>query len=200
MIKVRIAATSDAAKILQIYSPYILTTAVSFETDVPSVKDFEGRIKKCLTRYPWVVCEAGKEMAGYAYASVHREREAYQWTCECSVYLHPDYKGKGIGHILYKTLFQILKIQGFINLYAGITLPNEASVKLHEKCGFHLFALYENVGYKFDAWQKVGWWRLQLNELQPKPTPPVRFSELDPSSFTDILKQSAKQIEARLFS
>src|SRR5215216_6214047 len=127
---VRIAAKKDASGMLEIYGPYVLTTAFSFETFVPSSEQFGKRIDTCLLKYPWIVCEIDGIIAGYVYASSHREREAYQWSAECSVYVHDRFKEKGIGLELYRLLFRILKLQGIRTVYAGITLPNAASVAL----------------------------------------------------------------------
>jgi len=197
MVNVRIATPFDANKLLEIYAPYILTTAFTFETEVPTVQEFEARLRSYLHKYPWIVCEINGAIAGYVYASVHRQREAYQWTCECSVYLHENFKGKGIGKELYDVLFRILKMQGLVNVYAGITLPNYASVRLHEKCSFVQFAIYDNIGYKLNSWHKVGWWKLQLNELVPKPSPPVKFSEMHFQLFASLLEQTANHIDLK---
>jgi L-amino acid N-acyltransferase YncA len=198
MVKVRPATVEDAAGILQIYAPHVLHDACTFETNAPSVQGIEARIKKCLQKFPWLVCLVRDQIAGYVYASTHREREAYQWTCESSVYVHEAYKGKGIGTELYNELFQILKQQGMVNVYAGITLPNKASVKLHENCGFRLFAEYENIGYKLGAWHKVGWWKLQLNAYELKPSPPLFFPELNPSTLLNLFENAAANINARI--
>src|SRR5690349_17840892 len=175
----RTATTADARDILDIYAPFVLSTAISFENELPSLGQMEKRIQSCLEKFPWVVISNEGKIAGYAYASRHREREAYQWSCETSVYVHENYRGKGIAAELYRVLLEILKLQGFRTAYAGITLPNEASVRLHEKCGFAQFAFYENVGFKLNRWQNVGWWRLRLNEFSPEPAPPLEFSLLD---------------------
>jgi L-amino acid N-acyltransferase YncA len=188
MTEVRIANSNDARELLEIYKPFILTTAFTFETEVPYLSEFSSRIIKYLEKYPWIVCVVNGQIAGYAYASGHRDRDAYQWTCECSVYIHDNFKGKGIGRHLYTTLFEILKYQGFRNVYAGITIPNEASEKMHAKCGFELFAVYENIGYKLGAWHKVGWWKLQLNGYDLLPPPPKRFSEIDQGCINRLFK------------
>jgi L-amino acid N-acyltransferase YncA len=188
MVQIRTARPEAAEEMLEIYKPYILNTAYTFETEIPSVHEFSQRIKKYTEKYPWIVAIAGDQIAGYAYASGHRDRDAYQWTCECSVYVHENFKGKGTGSKLYATLFEILKYQGFRNVYAGITIPNEASEKMHSKCGFELFAVYENIGYKNGAWHKVGWWKLQLNGYDLLPPPPKRFSEIDEVLIYEFLK------------
>src|SRR4051812_26071636 len=112
MTRVRIATSDDAQAVLEIYRPYILTTAFTFEIEVPSIDEFAKRIDTYLQKYPWLICEIDNKIAGYAYASTHREREAYQWTCESSVYVHDNFKGRGIGKELYATLFAILQMQG----------------------------------------------------------------------------------------
>ena len=200
MTSVRIATTSDAHAMLDIYTPYILSTAFTFETEVPSTEQFTKRIETYLEKYPWLVCEVDNKIAGYVYASTHRDREAYQWTCESSVYVHDDFKGKGVGSELYAVLFEILKYQGVRNVYAGITMPNEASEKMHAKCGFERFAIYDNIGYKLDSWHKVGWWKLQLNGYDLKPPPPQRFSQIDSLLFHERFQQAKLLIEKRLTS
>ena len=198
MVNVRLATAGDAGGILEIYAPHVLHDACTFETRVPAVAEIEARIAKCLQKFPWLVCEINSRIAGYVYASSHREREAYQWTCESSVYVHKDFNGKGIGTALYKALFQLLKMQGLVNVYAGITLPNKASVKLHESCGFQLFAQYDNIGYKLGAWHKVGWWKLQLREHELKPSPPLPFPELASSLLSELLLNASGIIKARM--
>lgn len=200
MIEVRIVNKSDAPGILDIYKPYIDHSAITFETETPEIEQFEQRINKTLQRFPWLVCLVDGVVAGYVYASAHRDREAYQWTCECSVYIHDRFKGLGIGSALYKVLFDILRIQGMRNVYAGITLPNEASIQLHERLGFELFATYENVGYKTDGWKTVGWWRLQLNDYELNPAPPCMFSMMDPGQFDGMFQKTADRIASRIVS
>ena len=188
MTEVRIARAGDAADILEIYKPYILNSAFTFETEVPTITEFESRIEKYLQKYPWILSEVDGQIAGYAYASGHRDRDAYQWTCECSVYVNDKFKGQGMGTKLYRILFQLLKFQGFRNVYAGITIPNKPSENMHAKCGFELFAVYDNIGYKLGAWHKVGWWKLQLNGYDLLPPPPKRFSEIDSVIIKELMK------------
>jgi len=197
MIEVRIATKEDAQQILDIYAPSVLTTAISFEAEVPSVEEMQRRIESCLLKFPWIVCVVDEKIAGYVYASKHREREAYQWSCECSVYVHTELKGKGIGKKLYQLLFEILKLQGFRNVYAGITLPNDASVRLHEHCGFQHLANYENIGNKFGNWHTVGWWKLQINNYDLNPPPPVKLSQLDSAFLTACFQQTAQSIVSK---
>jgi phosphinothricin acetyltransferase len=198
MILVRLATAEDAPAVLNIYTPYILQTAFTFETEVPSVEEVRSRMEKYLQKYPWLITEIDGEVAGYVYGSIHREREAYQWTCECSVYIHDNFKGYGIGNELYEALFEILKLQGFRNVYAGITIPNEASEKLHQKLGFEKFAVYENIGCKFGKWHSVGWWRLQLNAYDNAPGAPVLFNKMSRPALDPILQRAAQKIIANL--
>jgi L-amino acid N-acyltransferase YncA len=198
MVKIRAANEADAGRILHIYRPYVEQTAISFESEPPSQTEMAARIQKCLQKFPWIVCEINGEIAGYVYASTHREREAYQWTCECSVYIDEKFKGKGIGKTLYELLFDVLTLQGLVNVYAGITLPNDTSVRLHEKCGFEFFAGYDNIGYKLGKWHKVGWWRRQLHDYNMTPAPPLKFSELDCRSFIEKFDQAARRIESSI--
>lgn len=184
---IRIAKEEDALGILNIYGTYITGTSFTFEMDVPTIPDFKNRIRNYLETYPWLVYEVNGEIAGYAYAARHRERVAYQWCTESSIYIHDKFQGTGIGKSLYPALTEILKNQGFRNIYAVINLPNEKSVSFHERCGFTWFATYENVGYKLGKWKTVGWWKLQVNEYTDNPQPPVKFPDLDKNLIDSIL-------------
>jgi L-amino acid N-acyltransferase YncA len=198
MTEVRLAAKTDAKEIIDIYTPSILNAAISFETEVPSVEEMQKRIKTILQTYPWIVCSVDGKIGGYVYGSKYRDREAYQWSCECTAYIHEQFKGKGIGKKLYQLLFQLLKLQGFRTVYAVITLPNEPSTNLHEKCGFEKFAEYENVGYKFGNWHTVGWWKLRLNDYNPDPPPPLKLSELNSEMIIDLFRKTAQDIQSKL--
>ncbi|HEU4472935.1 MAG TPA: GNAT family N-acetyltransferase [Flavisolibacter sp.] len=198
MVELRMATVSDAREILDIYAPYILDSAFTFENELPPLEQFAGRIETCTKKFPWIVCEIDGTIAGYVYASPHRDRDAYQWTCECSVYVHSGFHGKGLARELYSILFSMLKVQGLRSVYAGITLPNEPSVRLHESCGFEWFVTYDNVGYKLGSWHKVGWWRLQLNDFDLQPSPPLKLPDLDPGLYQTLFTQAARRIGERL--
>jgi len=185
---IRLAKPSDAASILDIYEPYIRDTSITFETGIPTVSEFGIRINSYLENWPWLVYEKNDLIAGYAYASRYRERVAYQWGVECSVYIHDQYQRMGIARDLYTKLFAILKSQGFTTVYAVINLPNDPSVALHERMGFRYFATYEKVGYKLGKWKNVGWWQLQLNEYLPEPAAPVKFSEMSDEIKNGLIK------------
>lgn len=190
MACIRLAIQSDAPGILSVYAPYIQHTSITFETEVPAEELFTNRIVSYLKDWPWLVCQVDGTIAGYAYASRYRERVAYQWSVECSVYIHDDYMRAGVAQALYTALMEILKLQGFRNVYAVINLPNERSVAFHEKIGFRYFATYEQVGYKLGQWKNVGWWRLILNDFDNEPAPPVPFAELDKTSLPGIFSRA----------
>ena len=190
MSGIRIATVADSKSILKIYAPYIEDTSYTFETEVPTIDSFEKRISSCLQNWPWLVCEIDGVIAGYAYGSRHRERVAYQWSLESSVYIHDDYQRRGVARALYTALINILKLQRFRNLYAVINLPNDKSVSFHENLGFEYFATYKNVGYKLGRWKNVGWWQLQLNEYSMEPEPPVKFPDIKMEEVANILERS----------
>jgi len=190
MSMIRVATIDDSESILKIYAPYIENTSYTFETEVPTIDSFKERISYYLQNWPWLVCEINGVVTGYAYGARHRERIAYQWSVESSVYVHDDYQRRGVAQALYSALINILKLQGFRNLYAVINLPNDKSVSFHEKSGFEYFATYKNVGYKLGRWKNVGWWELQLNEYSMDPQTPLKFSEMNMTKVDEILKDS----------
>ena len=168
-MSIRSIKMEDASCILEIYAPYVTDSATSFETEVPSLDSFIARIQDYTAKFPWIVFESEGQVVGYAYASSHRSRCAYEWSVECSVYINPKHHEKGIATNLYKELFRLLKDQGAVNVLAGITLPNQASIKLHESFGFEPIGKFKDVGFKQGQWWDVGWWQLQLQKpAQPK--------------------------------
>ena len=185
----RLATPKDAAGILTIYGPIVREGYASFEGAPPSETEMAGRIQQTLDRYPWIVWDDHNRILGYAYAGAHRSREGYRWAVEVSVYVHPDVHRRGIGRALYIVLFNLLAAQGIVNAYAGIALPNEASVRLHETLGFRQVALYTQIGFKAGAWRDTGWWHLRLGVLNPNPSPPTPFAALDPAVVQNALMQ-----------
>jgi L-amino acid N-acyltransferase YncA len=175
---IRLAGEDDAAQILAIYAPIVRETVISFEFVPPPVEEIRRRITRTLERLPWIVCERDGEIRGYAYAASHRERDAYQWSADVSVYVASSSRRSGVGRALYTALLGILRLQGFVNAYAGITLPNPASVRLHESIGFQPVGIYHAVGWKFGAWHDVGWFELSLGERHPDPPPPRPIEEV----------------------
>jgi L-amino acid N-acyltransferase YncA len=170
---IRLATPDDASGVQAIYAPIVRETAISFELEPPTVAEMQQRIVKTLEHWPWLVCERRRDILGYVYASQHRTRPAYQWSVDASVYVHPNAQRSGVGQALYRSLIALLSLQGFYNAYAGITLPNPASVGLHESLEFHSVGVYRAVGYKLGAWHDVGWWQLTLRERVLSPEPPT---------------------------
>ncbi|HEX6914306.1 MAG TPA: GNAT family N-acetyltransferase [Chitinophagaceae bacterium] len=171
-MQIRPVTLDDAASVLAIYQPYVEHTAATFETEVPSLKDFEARILHYSASYPWLVAVQSNEIVGYAYASRHRERAAYQWCVESSVYVNEANHGSGIAGALYNELFGGLRQLGYINVYAGITLPNPKSYAFHSKMGFEPVGVYRNIGYKLGRWHDVAWLTKTLNPHPDHPLPP----------------------------
>jgi L-amino acid N-acyltransferase YncA len=159
---VRPASRADAPALLAIYRPYVLGTAVSFELVSPTVEEFAARIAKVLPVWQWLVAEREGQCIGYAYGSRHRERPAYRWSVEVSAYVEPGHQRQGIGRTLYLQLFEALADKGFCNAYAGVTLPNEASVALHQAVGFRPIGVFPAVGRKFGTWHDVAWFHRPL--------------------------------------
>src|SRR2546427_11176875 len=180
--KLRMATVDDAAGIAEIYEPIVRSTPISFEIEPPGEGEIRSRIERTLEGYPWLVCEFSDRLAGYAYASRHAERVAYQWSVDTSVYVHSDFRRRGVGQALYTSLFRILVAQGSYNAYAGITLPNPGSVGLHESVGFKLLCVYRNVGYKLGAWYDVGWWELPLQPVTATPAAPKNLYDVQSDS------------------
>ena len=159
---IRLAREQDAERMLEIYAPIVRDTAISFELQPPTLEGFKSRVTENLKVAPWLVCASEGGVLGYAYAGRHRSREAYQWSVDVSVYVAESHHRQGVGRALYTSLIECLRLQGFYNAYAGITLPNPASVALHESLAFEPVGVYRNVGYKLGQWHSVGWWELAL--------------------------------------
>jgi L-amino acid N-acyltransferase YncA len=172
---IRPVQPEDTEAVLAIYKPYIESTATTFETAVPSVTEFAVRIKLNTEKYPWLVADDNGKMIGYAYASKHREREAYQWSVESSVYVLENYHHTGIAKELYSKLFDILQQCGYVNVYAGITLPNPKSYSFHSKMGFEPVGVYKNIGYKLGKWHDVAWLAKTINRHSDHPAIPKKF-------------------------
>ena len=193
MADIRMATKGDAAAVAAIYSPYVTDAVTSFEIDPPGPGDIAARIETVLARAPWLVyTNSGAGVVGYAYASRHHERAAYQWSVDVAVYIHAAHHRRGIGRALYEKLFALLRLQGFYVAHAGVTLPNAASVGLHESMGFVPVGVYPAVGWKFGAWRDVGWWRLPLQDLVPPPAAPLTVAEAQALPAWQALLQSTE--------
>jgi len=169
----RAATPDDAQAIADIYGPVVRDTIISFELEAPGVDEMRGRIEKTLAVLPWLVSldDAG-QVNGYVYAGKHRERPAYQWSVDVTAYVRADSRGQGIGKRLYQELFRELVQLGYYQAFAGIALPNEASVALHESLGFQPLGVYRKVGFKHGAWRDVGWWQRALQPASETPEVP----------------------------
>ena len=165
-------AEADAAACARIYSPFVRDTAVSLEEDPPDAAELMRRISEVTTRYPWLMAEEQGELIAFAYASPHRLRAAYRWAADVSVYVDPRHHRRGVARALYQRLLADLGAQGFHVACAGITVPNPASVALHESLGFQPVGVYRRIGYKCGAWRDVGWWQLPLAEPDGAPAEP----------------------------
>ena len=177
-ITLRLAEQQDAGAVATIYAPIVRDTFISFETEPPSPAVMAQRIESTQQRHPWLVATAGNEVLGYAYASEHRQRAAYRWSVDVTVYIAEGARGQGLGRRLYGGLISILRAQGFRGAFAGIALPNEASIGLHEAVGFRALGVYKEVGLKLGAWRDVGWWRLELSNDKAPPSEPIPIPQL----------------------
>ena len=175
---IRLATADDGPSLASIYAPAVEGKATSFELEPPSADEMSRRVEKVTQRTPWLVCVHGDAIVGYAYASAHHERAAYAWSVDVSAYVRTDMHRSGVGRGLYSSLFAILVLQGFRNAYAGVTLPNDASVRLHESMGFTPVGVYREVGYKLGKWHDVGWFERQLAPHVAEPPPPRSLDEV----------------------
>jgi L-amino acid N-acyltransferase YncA len=163
----------DAAACAAIYAPYVTDSAISFELEPPDAAEMAARMESGSRTHPWLVFERDGEVAGYAYAGVHRTRAAYRWTAEVTAYVSQVHHRGGIGRALYEELLERLRAQNFRLAVGGITLPNDGSVGLHEAVGFEPVGVYRNIGWKFGRWHDVGWWQLDLGAPGDPPAEPA---------------------------
>lgn len=175
---IRFAEDADAAQLQAIYAPYCESAAVSFETVAPTVAEMAARIGKITPQFPWLVADEGGNVAGYVYASPHRERAAYQWSVDVAAYVQSTRHRTGLGRALYTTLCRVLALQGYFKAYAGVALPNPASVGLHQAVGFEPVGIYRGVGYKLGHWIDTLWLQKSLQPEIPEPLPPRRLLEI----------------------
>lgn len=157
MVTVRSATVEDAGRCAEIYAPFVTDTWISFELDPPDASEMARRIETALTSYDWLVAEVGEQIVGYAYASAHRSREAYKSSCDVAVYVDPAFSRKGTGRALYGALIESLPEKGVHAVFAGVALPNEASLALHKALGFTTVGIYKEVGWKLGQWRDVEW-------------------------------------------
>jgi phosphinothricin acetyltransferase len=175
---IRLATPNDAAGVLIIYAPIVNDTPISFEREVPSVPEMEARIQNVLRDRPWLVYEQAGELLGYVYASTFRERYAYRWSTEVTVYIHAGARGRGLGRALYTALFDVLRLQGYCTAVAGATVPNVATERLHARMGFQEIGRLPAAGFKFGQWHDVVFWRLLLGPLPDRPHELIPLHEI----------------------
>lgn len=189
-LKIRLATHHDIDRILAIYGHYVTHTAITFEYEVPTRDEMMQRMDVIQAKYPYLVALVDDEIIGYAYASDFRYKAAYQWSPESTIYLDHQFLGRGIGKSLYRKLFDILCKQGFYNVYAGVTLPNEKSESLHRKCGFTETGVFKNIGYKHGNWHSIAWFQQTLEPYVIEPPAPRKFSEMAASEWEFLLAET----------
>lgn len=183
-IRIRAAVPQDAAEILKIYAYYVENTAITFEYTAPAVEEFAERIRSTLAKYPYIVAEAEGQILGYAYAGPFKQREAYNWSVETSIYMKKDSKGLGVGKKLYNILEEILKKQNVLNLYACIASPIEEdeylsreSIDFHTYFGYQFIGEFHKCGYKFKRWYNMVWMEKMIGEHQKEQPAFINFNE-----------------------
>jgi phosphinothricin acetyltransferase len=169
---VRDATAADADACAAVYAPYVRDTAITFELDPPSAAEMGHRIAAAQERHAWVVLEDAGRVAGYAYGGPYKERPAYRWSCEVSVYLEQGRRRGGAGRALYEALFERLVARGYRTAVAGMTLPNPASEGLHRALGFQPVGVWRRIGWKHGAWHDVAWTQKTLAEGEDPPAEP----------------------------
>ena len=191
--QIRIAQQLDSQAIIDIYAPYIEQTAITFTSEIPSPEQVVQAMDDIQRHYPYLVCEIAGKVVGFAYAYRVRPQEAYRWNAELSVYISPNFHGRGIATALYTALFQLLKAQGFCNLYAVITIPNEASIALHRHFGFSDCMVQTACGYKLGEWRDVLWMEYRIpGAADPKEHgAPIAFAELNSNDVQTVLAMSS---------
>jgi phosphinothricin acetyltransferase len=178
-VKIRRATADDAAAIATIYAPYVSASVVSFETEAPDAAEIARRIAALGDLYPWLVAREGDAtILGYAYGCAFRTRPAYRFTVETTVYVADGAHRRGIGSLLYRALLPVLEAQGFTQAIGAITIPNEASIRLHESLGFVRAGTYEKVGFKLGEWRSVGLWQRPLAPMAARPEEPRPVSSV----------------------
>lgn len=199
-VKIHIAGEKDAPALLDIYAPYIKETAITFEYTVPPVVEFAERIQSTTRDFPWLVCEIDGKTAGYAYASHFKTRAAFQWDAEMSIYLSPEFHRLGIASALYSCLENILKEQGYLNLYALITHPHPVSEGFHSSRGYRTVGIYHNTGNKFDKWYDLIVMEKQLAALPDQPTPCKTYHELNKEYVSEQIRLTEDKIRSKITS
>ena len=189
----QVAGDGDVFPMLAIYAPYVRDTAITFEYEVPTAAEFGARLHHVLPEYPWLVCRAPGQVLGYAYAHRHMERAAYGWNVECSVYVLGSARGRGVGRALYGALLELLRLQGVVNAYGCIAVPNEPSEALHRATGFSLLGHFPASGWKQGRWHDIVWYGRCLQEPGAGEPAPLRpFGCLGQELVDEVLRRHAR--------
>lgn len=199
-ICVRAATPQDAEQLLEIYTPFVISedcsvSNVSFELTAPDVEEFRQRIKDISKQFPYLVGEVNGQILGYVYCHPYRERLAYQWSVEVTIYLAPAGQGKGLGRVLYETMEKLLCLQGVTMAYSCITVGNDHSIKMHEAVGYRLIGTFTNSGYKNGQWLDTVWLEKQLQPCPKQPDNIKRCRELDPDAVAAVLTEATAKLQ-----
>ena len=197
---VRAAAPEDAEQLLEIYTPFVISedsslSNVSFELAAPDVEEFRQRIQDISKQFPYLVGEANGQILGYVYCHPYRERLAYQWAVEVTIYLAPAGQGKGLGRLLYETMEKLLCLQGVTMAYSCITVGNDHSIKMHEALGYRLIGTFTNSGYKNGQWLDTVWLEKQLQPCPKQPDNIKSWWELDPDAVAAVLTEATAKLQ-----
>ena len=197
---VRAAAPEDAEQLLEIYTPFVISedsslSNVSFELAAPDVEEFRQRIQDISKQFPYLVGEVNGQILGYVYCHPYRERLAYQWTVEVTIYLAPAGQGKGLGRLLYETMEKLLCLQGVTMAYSCITVGNDHSIKMHEALGYRLIGTFTNSGYKNGQWLDTVWLEKQLQPCPKQPDNIKSWRELDPDAVAAVLTEATAKLQ-----
>jgi L-amino acid N-acyltransferase YncA len=190
-LTIRPARIDDGAAVADVYAPYVLKTAVSFEVEAPSAAVMGERIDTTIVTHPWLIAESGRAVVGFCYAGKHSQRAAYRWTVDVTIYVKEDIRRSGVGRSLYAVLLETLRRQGFRSAFSEIVLPNDGSIRLHETAGFRNIGVHKDIGFKFGRWHDIEYWRLGLSESSAPPSEPIPFAVFkETPSFASVLRQS----------
>ena len=199
-VYVRAAAPEDAEQLLEIYTPFVISedsslSNVSFELAAPDVEEFRQRIQDISKQFPYLVGEVNGQILGYVYCHPYRERLAYQWAVEVTIYLAPAGQGKGLGRLLYETMEKLLCLQGVTMAYSCITVGNDHSIKMHEALGYRLIGTFTNSGYKNGQWLDTVWLEKQLQPCPKQPDNIKSWRELDPDAVAAVLTEATAKLQ-----
>ena len=186
-MEIRLANEEDCSALLDIYAQY-METPITFEYTLPSQEEFAARIRDILRCYPYLVCQEGTQILGYAYGHRYKERAAYQWGTELSIYLDKAHTAQGLGKALYQTLMELLRAQGVRTAYGCVTMPNERSERLHTGLGFRKIGIFRDAGYKCGQWHDVAWFEKALISTDAAPTPVTPLSSLPADYVRSVLR------------